>query len=161
MDHPARRPDAEPHHRPGRPPRPLPDPRHPAAGGRAPGRKLDAEPEHLAAFAREQLRARFLAADIGITGCNFAVAETGSIVLVENEGNGRLCTTVPRVHVAVMGMERIVATWDQLDLLINLLARSGTGQHLSTYTNIITGPRRAGEADGPDELHVVILDNGR
>ena len=127
----------------------------------APDRTLDAEPEHLAAFAREQLRARFLAADLGVTGCNFAVAETGSIVLVENEGNGRFCTTVPRVHVAVMGMERIVETWDQLDLMINLLARSGTGQHLSTYTNIITGPRRPGEADGPDELHVVILDNGR
>lgn len=126
-----------------------------------PGRVLDAEPEHLAAFAREQLRARFLAADLGVTGCNFAVAETGSIVLVENEGNGRFSTTVPRIHVALMGMERIVDTWDQLDLMVNLLARSGTGQHLSTYTNIVTGPRRAGEADGPDELHVVILDNGR
>jgi L-lactate dehydrogenase complex protein LldF len=126
-----------------------------------PGRKLDTEPERLAAFAREQLRARFLAADLGVTGCNIAVAETGSIVLVENEGNGRLCTTVPRVHIAVMGMERIVDTWDQLDLLINLLARAGTGQHLSTYTNVITGPRRPDEADGPDEVHVVILDNGR
>lgn len=126
-----------------------------------PDRVLDAEPEHLAAFAREQLRAKFLAADLGVTGCNFAVAETGSIVLVENEGNGRFSTTVPRIHVALMGMERIVDTWDQLDLMINLLARSGTGQHLSTYTNIVTGPRRAGEADGPDELHVVILDNGR
>jgi L-lactate dehydrogenase complex protein LldF len=125
------------------------------------GHKLDSQPEHLAAFAREQLRARFLTADLGVSGCNFGVAETGSIVLVENEGNGRLCTTVPRVHVAVMGMERIVESWDQLDLLINLLARSATGQHLSTYTNIITGPRRAGEGDGPDELHVVILDNGR
>ncbi len=124
-------------------------------------RKLDAQPEHLAAFAREQLRAQFLSADLGVSGCNFAVAETGSIVLVENEGNGRLCTTVPRVHIAVMGMERIAATWEQLDLLINLLARAGTGQHLSTYTNIITGPRRDGEGDGPDELHVVILDNGR
>jgi len=125
------------------------------------GRILDPQPEHLAAFAREQLRARFLSADLGVSGCNFAVAETGSIVLVENEGNGRLCTTVPKVHVAVMGMERIVASWDQLDLLINLLARAGTGQHLSTYTNIITGPRRGDEGDGPDELHVVILDNGR
>jgi L-lactate dehydrogenase complex protein LldF len=125
------------------------------------GRKLDPQPEHLAAFAREQLRARFLSADLGVSGCNFAVAETGSIVLVENEGNGRLCTTLPRVHIAVMGMERIAATWEQLDLLINLLARAGTGQHLSTYTNIITGPRRSGEGDGPDELHVVILDNGR
>ncbi len=126
-----------------------------------PGRTLDADPGHLAAFAREQLRERFLAADMGITGCNFGVAETGSIVLVENEGNGRFATTLPRIHVAVMGLERLVETWDQLDLMINLLARSGTGQHLSTYTNVITGPRRPGEADGPDELHVVILDNGR
>ena len=81
-----------------------------------PTAQLDTVPEHLAAFAREQLRARFLAADIGVTGCNFGVAETGSVVLVENEGNGRLSTTVPRVHVAVMGMERVVDTWDQLDL---------------------------------------------
>ncbi len=125
------------------------------------GRVLGTEPEELAAFAREQLRARFLAADLGVTGCNLGIAETGSILLVENEGNGRLSTTVPRVHVAIMGMERLVDTWEQADLLVNLLARSGTGQHLSTYTNIITGPRRAGEADGPDELHVVILDNGR
>ncbi len=126
-----------------------------------PDRLLDSEPEHLAAFARERLRARFLEADLGVTGCNFGVAESGSLVLVENEGNGRFSTTVPRIHVALMGMERIVETWDELDLMINLLARSGTGQHLSTYTNIITGPRRPGEADGPDELHVVILDNGR
>jgi L-lactate dehydrogenase complex protein LldF len=125
------------------------------------GRKLDPEPERLAAFARERLRARFLAADLGVSGCNFAVAETGSIVLVENEGNGRLCTTIPRVHIAVMGMERIVDTWVQLDLMINMLARAATGQDLSTYTNILTGPRRPDEADGPDELHVVILDNGR
>jgi L-lactate dehydrogenase complex protein LldF len=122
---------------------------------------LGTEPEELAAFARVSLRAEFLAADLGVSGCNFGVAETGSIVLVENEGNGRLSTSVPRVHIAVMGMERLVADWDQLDLMINLLARSGTGQHLSTYTNIITGPRRPDDADGPDELHIVILDNGR
>ena len=128
-------------------------------------RPLDTEPEKLAAFAREKLRTEFLRADLGISGCNFAVAETGSIVLVENEGNGRLSTTAPRVHIALMGLERIVETWEQLDLFINLLARSGTGQHLSTYTNILTGPRRttgdAIEGDGPDEMHVVILDNGR
>jgi L-lactate dehydrogenase complex protein LldF len=130
----------------------------PVAG---PDRQLDSVPEHLAAFAREQLRARFLAADMGVTGCNLGVAETGSVVLVENEGNGRLSSTIPRIHVAVMGMERVVDTWDQLDLMINLLPRSGTGQHISTYTNIVTGPRREGEVDGPDELHVVILDNRR
>ncbi|HTN79493.1 MAG TPA: LutB/LldF family L-lactate oxidation iron-sulfur protein [Acidimicrobiales bacterium] len=124
-------------------------------------RVLEAAPGPLAAFAREQLRAEFLRADLGISGCNFGVAETGSVVLVTNEGNGRLCTSVPRVHIAVMGMERLLADWDQLDLFINLLARSASGQHLSSYTNIITGPRREGEADGPDEMHVVILDNGR
>jgi L-lactate dehydrogenase complex protein LldF len=122
---------------------------------------LGTEPEELASFARRTLRQRFLTADMGVTGCNMAVAETGSIVLVENEGNGRLTTSVPRIHVAVMGMERIVADWEQLDLVLNLLARSGTGQHLSTYTNIVTGPRGPGEADGPDQFHVVILDNGR
>ncbi len=122
---------------------------------------LSSDPEALAGFARRQLRERFLAADLGITGCNFAVAETGSIVLVENEGNGRMSSTLPRVHVAVMGVERIVETWEQLDLFINLLARSSTGQHLTTYTNVITGPRRPDELDGPEAVHVVILDNGR
>lgn len=123
--------------------------------------ELPTDPEQMARFARRTLRAEYLRADLGITGCNFAVAETGSIVLVTNEGNGRLTSSVPRVHIAVMGTERIVDTWDQLDLLINLLARSGTGQHLSSYTSIITGPRRPSEADGPEEFHVVILDNGR
>jgi L-lactate dehydrogenase complex protein LldF len=122
---------------------------------------LGTTPDELAGYARRRLRARYLEADLGISGCNFAVAETGSIVMVTNEGNGRLCTSVPRVHVAVMGMERLVESWDQLDLMVNLLARHGTGQHLTTYTNVVTGPRRAGEVDGPDEFHVVILDNGR
>lgn len=112
-------------------------------------------------YARQRLRNAFLDADIGITGCNFAVAETGSICLVENEGNGRMCTTLPPVHIAVMGMERIVETWDELDVLLNVLARSASGQSLSVYTNILTGPRRAAEVDGPEEFHVVILDNGR
>ncbi len=122
---------------------------------------LEATPESITRFARGALRARFLAADVGITGANFAVAETGSIVLVTNEGNGRLATALPRVHVVVLGMERLVADWRQLDLMVNLLARSASGQPLSSYTSITTGPRRPGEADGPDELHVVILDNGR
>jgi L-lactate dehydrogenase complex protein LldF len=107
------------------------------------------------------LREEFLRADLGITGCNLAVAETGSMVLVTNEGNARMTTSLPRVHIAVMGMERIVERWDQADLVLNLLARSATGQPLSAYTSIVTGPRRPGEADGPDELHIVILDNGR
>jgi len=114
-----------------------------------------------AAYARQRLRDAFLAADVGITGVNFAVADTGSICLVENEGNGRMCSSLPRVHIAVMGMERIVRDWDELDVMLALLARSATGQALSVYTNIISGPRRAGELDGPEELHVVVLDNGR
>ncbi|MGH9246975.1 MAG: LutB/LldF family L-lactate oxidation iron-sulfur protein [Acidimicrobiales bacterium] len=118
-------------------------------------------PEDLAAFARQRLRAEFLAADLGISGVNFGVAEAGAVVLVTNEGNGRMVTSLPRVHVAVMGMERVVASWEQLDLLLNLLVASATGQVLSSYTSIIRGPRRRGEADGPDEFHLVILDNGR
>lgn len=114
-----------------------------------------------AAYARARLRRAFLDAGVGITGVNFAIAETGSICLVENEGNGRMSTTLPRVHIAIMGIERIVETWDELDVMLSLLARSATGQALSVYTNIITGPRRDGEVDGPDELHVVVLDNGR
>ena len=125
------------------------------------GDRLEPVPEELAAFARDRLRQAFLAADLGISGVNFGVAETGSLVLVTNEGNGRMCTTLPKVHVAVMGMERVVATWDQLDLLLNLLVASATGQVLSSYTSIIRSPRQPGEADGPDEFHLVILDNGR
>ncbi|MGH9116651.1 MAG: LutB/LldF family L-lactate oxidation iron-sulfur protein [Acidimicrobiales bacterium] len=125
------------------------------------GDRLEPVPEELATFARDRLRREFLAADLGISGINFGVAEGGSLVLVTNEGNGRMCTSLPKVHVAVMGMERVVATWDQLDLLLNLLVASATGQVLSSYTSILRGPRRPGEADGPDELHLVILDNGR
>ena len=114
-----------------------------------------------AGYARRRLRSSFLEADIGISGVNCAVAETGTIGLVENEGNGRLCTSVPPVHIAIMGMERIVETWEDLDVILSLLARSATGQPLSVYTNLITGPKRPGELDGPEELHVVVLDNGR
>ena len=125
------------------------------------GRPIAPEIEAEAAYARVRLRQAFLDADIGITGVNFAIAETGSICLVENEGNGRMCTSLPRTHVAIMGMERIVETWDELDVMLALLARSATGQALSVYTNIISGPRRPTEIDGPDSVHVVVLDNGR
>lgn len=122
---------------------------------------IAAEPAALTAYARRQLRQVFLSADVGITGCNFAVAETGTVCLVTNEGNGRMVTSVPPVHIAVMGMERVVGTWEDLDLLLSLLARSATGQALSSYTTMITGPRRPGEVDGPDEFHLVVLDGGR
>jgi len=98
---------------------------------------------------------------IGVTGVNFGVAETGSICLVTNEGNGRLVTSLPRVHVAVMGMERVVPTLEDLSVLLQLLLRSAGGQKLSVYTTLLTGPRRKNESDGPEELHVVIIDNGR
>ncbi len=120
-----------------------------------------AEPEELNAIARAHLRKRFLTAEMGISGVNLAVAEDGAISLVTNEGNGRLCTTAPEIHVAVMGMERIVPTRADLSVMLEVLARSATGQGLSVYTNIVAGPRRDEEPDGPDEFHVVIVDNGR
>ncbi len=125
------------------------------------GQAVSAEIHEEAAYARDRLRRAFLDAGVGITGVNFAVASTGSICLVENEGNGRMCSSLPSVHVAIMGMERIVADLAELDVMLNLLARSATGQALTVYTNLITGPRRDGEADGPENLHVVVLDGGR
>ena len=125
----------------------------------------------MTALARRTLRREFLSADIGISGANFVVAETGSVCVVTNEGNGRLTTSAPRVHVAVVGIERIVPTMEDLGVLLQLLARSATGQKLSVYTSIITGPRRRPgavdapasgcEPDGPDEVHIVLVDNGR
>ena len=129
--------------------------------GAVDGSELRPELEELTAAARRQLRAVFETADVGITGANFAVAETGSIVLVTNEGNGRLVSALPRTHVVILGMERLVPTTRDLGVLLRLLARSATGQKLTTYTTVLTGPRRSGEQDGPDELHVIVLDNGR
>jgi L-lactate dehydrogenase complex protein LldF len=124
---------------------------------------LGVEPEMdaLMRAAREQLRTVFQTADVGVTGANFAVAETGSICLVTNEGNADLLTALPRVHVVVLGMERLVPTLAELAPLLRLLASSATGERLTTYTTLITGPRRQDEADGPEELHVVVIDNGR
>lgn len=119
------------------------------------------DPAKLTAAARSKLRFEYLKADMGISGVNFGVAETGTLALVENEGNGRLTTTAPRVHVALMGIERLVPNLDDLSVMLQVLARSATGQKLTVYTNLITGPRRAAEQDGPDELHVILLDNGR
>lgn len=115
----------------------------------------------LTAAARATLRQSFLQADMGITGANFAVAETGSIVLVTNEGNGRFVTTTPRIHVALVGIERVVPTLTEVGTLLQLLAASATGQPLSTYTTFITGPRRHPEEDGPEEVHIILVDNGR
>ncbi len=111
--------------------------------------------------ARTALRQRFLQADMGISGVNFGVANEGAIVIVENEGNARLTTTAPRIHVAIMGIERICENLDDLGVLLQVLARSATGQRLSVYTSVISGPRRPHEPDGPDEFHLVLLDNRR
>lgn len=119
------------------------------------------DPPTLARYAREKLREEFLRADMGITGANFGVSETGTIAVVTNEGNGRMVTTLPRVHVVIMGIERLVPTMGDLDLALKLLARSATGQKLTAYTNLIRGPRQRGDECGPEELHVVLLDNGR
>ena len=117
----------------------------------------------LIAIGRRVLRDQFRDAPIGVSGVNFMVADTGTLVLVENEGNGRMCTTVPDVHIAITGIEKVVETFEQVLPLCSLLTRSATGQAITTYLNVITGPRREGEGelDGPRELHLVLLDNGR
>jgi L-lactate dehydrogenase complex protein LldF len=115
----------------------------------------------LAAFARRQLREHFATAEIGITGANFAIAETGTIVLITNEGNGRLTTTLPRVHIALMGMEKVIPRMADLPVFLKVLGRAATGQKMSIYTSLVTGPRQPGELDGPEEFHLVVLDNGR
>jgi L-lactate dehydrogenase complex protein LldF len=107
------------------------------------------------------LREEFLTADMGVTAANFAVADSGLIALTENEGNIRLCCSLPRVHVALVGIEKVVPRLENLALMWPILATAGTGQAISAYSSLIGGPRAAGEADGPEEFHVVLLDNGR
>ena len=119
------------------------------------------DPATLGRFARERLRRVFLDADMGISGANFGVVETGTICLVTNEGNGRMVTSLPRVHVAVMGIEKLIPTLADLDRFLKLLPRSATGQKLSVYTSLVSGPRRRGDDCGPEALHVILLDNGR
>ena len=127
--------------------------------------KIGIEPtddvDKLTSAARLVLRERFAAADIGISGVNFAVAETGTILILENEGNIRLTTSLPKTHIAVMGIEKIVPRFADLDIFLKLLPRSGTGQKLSTYQSLITGTKREASDEGPEELHIVLLDNGR
>jgi L-lactate dehydrogenase complex protein LldF len=122
---------------------------------------LSHAPEEITAAARASLRSDFLSADMGITGVNFGVAESGALCIVTNEGNGRLTSTLPRIHVALLGIERLAPTLAELGVMLQVLARSATGQKITVYTNLITGPRRESEPDGPDELHVVLVDNGR
>ena len=121
----------------------------------------DATPEQLTAFVRKQLRDKFTSADVGITGANFLIADIGGIAITENEGNGMMCVSFPRIHFVIAGIERIIPSIKNLDLFWPLLATYGTGQNISAYNTIITGPRQENETDGPDEMYVVILNNGR
>ncbi|WP_084288916.1 LutB/LldF family L-lactate oxidation iron-sulfur protein [Pedobacter nyackensis] len=125
------------------------------------GTPLDYTPEQLTQKARELLREKYLNADIGISGGNFLIADTGSIALTENEGNARLCTTFPKIHIAIVGIEKIIPSMADLDLFWPLLASHGTGQNLTVYNTILSGPRRGEETDGPEEMYVILLDNGR
>jgi L-lactate dehydrogenase complex protein LldF len=119
------------------------------------------EPRDMLAEARARLRDRFLRADVGITGANFLIAETGSTVIVTNEGNGDLTQLLPPVHIVLASLEKVVPTLEDASTILRVLARSATGQEMSVYTTFSTGPRRSDDADGPDAFHVVLLDNGR
>ena len=126
-----------------------------------PGVSYTEDVDALIQIGRRVLRRKFADADIGLSGVNFAVAETGTLCLVENEGNGRMCTTVPRVHIAITGIEKVVEKLAHVPPLYSLLSRSATGQAVTTYFNLISGPRKPGEKDGPQEVHLILLDNGR
>ena len=126
-----------------------------------PGAPYTEDVEALNRIARATLRKKFQAAQAGLSGVNFAVADTGTLCLVENEGNGRMCTTVPPVHIAVMGIEKVIEKLEELPPLLRLLTGSATGQRITTYVNLITSPRKPEEKDGPAEVHLLLLDNGR
>ncbi|MEP7092408.1 MAG: LUD domain-containing protein, partial [Nocardioidaceae bacterium] len=134
-----------------------------AAAGRAAPDDLTDEPADLAGAARAHLREKFLRAKVGVSGANFAVADSGTLVVVESEGNGRMCLTLPEVLVTVVGIEKVVPTWDDLDVFLQLLPRSSTGERMNPYTSTWSGVSADadGRADGPGEVHVVLLDNGR
>lgn len=125
------------------------------------GAEYTEDPQELTQIARRYLREKYRQADLGISGGNFLVAETGSLVICTNEGNARFCTSGPRVHVAMVGMEKMIPRLEHLSVLLKLLARSSTGQPLTCYTHTITGPRKTGEQDGPESLHIILVDNGR
>mgnify|MGYP000226283840 CR=1 FL=1 len=122
---------------------------------------IDATPQQLTLKARELLRDKYLSADVGITGGNFLIADTGGICITENEGNARLTTTFPKIHIAIVGIEKIIPSMADLDLFWPMLSTHGTGQNLTVYNSIMSGPRQAHETDGPEEMYVILLDNGR
>ncbi|MCP5162728.1 MAG: iron-sulfur cluster-binding protein [Hahellaceae bacterium] len=128
---------------------------------RIPATDYTEDVDALIGIGRKVLRENFASADIGLSGVNFAIAETGTLCLVENEGNGRMCTTVPPVHIALTGIEKVIEKLDDLPPLLTLLTRSATGQAITTYVNMISAPRQPGEKDGPEEVHLILLDNGR
>jgi L-lactate dehydrogenase complex protein LldF len=125
------------------------------------GMPANSSPEQITAFVRKLLREKFFFADVGITGANFIVADTGSVCLTENEGNGLLSMSFPRVHIVIAGIEKVIPSFKNLDLFWPLLATHGTGQNVTAYNSIISGPRQDGEIDGPKEMYVILLDNGR
>ena len=125
------------------------------------GTSEDADIPSLTRTARETLRQKFLAADMGVSGVNFAVAETGTVCIVTNEGNGRMTPSLPRIHVALMGMEKVVPALEDIAVFYRLLPRAATGQRATSYLTLVSGPRRADDEDGPEEFHLVIMDNGR
>ena len=125
------------------------------------GLPYDENIERMAASARTALRDKFMQADLGISGANFVVAETGTLVIVTNEGNGRLCTSAPRMHIGITGMEKVIPSMQDLAIFLRLLPRSATGQRITSYVSMITGPRREDDEDGPEEFHLVLVDNGR
>ncbi|AMR30880.1 [Fe-S]-binding protein [Mucilaginibacter sp. PAMC 26640] len=125
------------------------------------GTPPDATPEQLTQKARELLREKYLKADVGVTGANFIIADTGSIAISENEGNARLTTSFPKIHITVVGIEKLIPSITDLDLFWPMLATHGTGQNLTVYNTILSGPRQPDETDGPEEMYVILLDNGR
>lgn len=125
------------------------------------GTPIDATPTELTLKARELLREKYLRADVGISGGNYLVADTGSIAITENEGNARLTTCFPKIHIAIVGIEKVIPSINDLDLFWPLLSTRGTGQNLTVYNTLISGPKQSTESDGPEEMYVILLDNGR
>ncbi len=121
----------------------------------------DCTPEQITRFVRDKLRGEFIRADLGITGGNFVIADVGAIALTENEGNGLLSMAFPKIHIVIVGIEKLIPALEDLDLFLPLLAQHGTGQHLTAYNNIVFGPKTEFEPDGPDEMYVILLDNRR
>ncbi|MCF8298832.1 MAG: iron-sulfur cluster-binding protein [Saprospiraceae bacterium] len=122
---------------------------------------IDYTPEQLTEFVRKLLRDKFIRADIGVTGGNFLIADTGAVALTENEGNALMSFSMPKIHIAIVGIEKVIPSIKDMDLFWSLLSTHGTGQKITVYNSIISGPRKENEVDGPDEMYVILLDNGR